>query len=151
MTTTLPASLDLPHIQAIVQAMYAVAQADGVHATEQVMLRGFYDECQRETQALTSFDDLIATPFDAAAASATFSSDESRAALLHSCLLLAHADGRYSVAEAATIAGFAAALGVSPGQLAGLEESVADSLLQQISRISNTDALREVSAELSER
>ena len=54
--------------QSIVRAMHEVALADGMHDAERVMLRGFYDSCQQEAQAMTSFDDLISMPFDAAGA-----------------------------------------------------------------------------------
>ena len=149
MSTSLPPSIELTQLQAIVRAMHTVATSDGMHDAERVMLRGFYEACQQEAQALTSYDDLIGTAFDAAAAADAFDTDERKAVLLQSCLLLAHADGSYSAGERKTIAGFAKALGVGAEQLAQIEEGVADHLLQQISRIGNTDALREVAAELA--
>jgi DnaJ-domain-containing protein 1 len=143
-------TLELHHLQAIVRAMHDVAQADGLHEAEKVMLRGFYDNCQREAAALASFDDLVAMPFDLAAIVGDFSQPGQKAALLHSCLLLAHADGSYSAGERAKVQGFAAALGVSEGELGEIEEGVADHLLQQISRISNVDALQEVAKEMQQ-
>lgn len=149
MSSPLPPSIELNHVQAIVRAMHAVAQADGVHATELVMLRGFYEACQQEAGALASFEDLIATPFDAVRDGAAFDSAERKAVLLQSCVLLGHADGRYSDGERKAVAGFADALGVPATALAAIEEGIADQLLQQISRIGNTDALREVAGELA--
>lgn len=143
-------TLELSHLQTIVRAMHDIARTDGVHDAERVMLRGFYDTCQREAAALTSFDDLIAMPFDLAAAVDDFRQPEQKAALLHSCLLLAHADGDYSAGERAKVQEFAAALGVSAEELGRIEEGVADHLLQQISRISNVDALQEVAKELQQ-
>lgn len=143
-------TLELSHLQTIVRAMYDIARTDGVHDAERVMLRGFYENCQREAAALTSFDDLIAMPFDLAAAIDDFRQPEQKAALLHSCLLLAHADGNYSSGERAKVQEFAAALGVSAAELGRIEEGVADHLLQQISRISNVDALQEVAKELQQ-
>lgn len=148
MTVTPTTTLELHHLQAIVRAMHDVAQTDGVHDAERVMLRGFYESCQRDAAALASFDDLVAMPFDLAAIVDDFRLPAQKIALLHSCLLLAHADGNYSAAERAKVQGFADALGVSAGELEQIEEGVADYLLQQISRISNTDALQEVSREL---
>lgn len=148
MTVTPTTTLELHHLQAIVRAMHDVAQTDGVHDAERVMLRGFYESCQRDAAALASFDDLVAMPFDLAAIVDDFKQSAQKIALLHSCLLLAHADGSYSAAERAKVQGFADALGVSSGDLEQIEEGVADYLLQQISRISNTDALQEVSREL---
>lgn len=143
-------TLELSHLQTIVRAMHDVARADGVHDAERVMLRGFYDTCQREAAALASFDDLIAMPFDLAAVADDFRQPEQKAALLHSCLLLAHADGNYSAGERAKVQEFAGALGVSAAELGRIEEGVADHLLQQISRISNVDALQEVAKELQQ-
>jgi tellurite resistance protein len=148
MTATPTTTLELHHLQAIVRAMHDVAQTDGVHDAERVMLRGFYESCQRDAAALASFDDLVAMPFDLAAIVDDFKLSAQKIALLHSCLLLAHADGSYSAAERAKVQGFADALGVSAGELEQIEEGVTDYLLQQISRISNTDALQEVSKEL---
>jgi len=149
MSAVLPPSIELHHLQAVVRAMHAVALTDGVHDAERVMLRGFYDVCQQEAHALASYDDLIGVPFDAATDAHAFDTDERKAVLIHSCLLLAYADGKYSAGERSTIGGFAKALGVSDSQLAALEEAVSDHLLQQISRISNTDALQEVAAEIA--
>ena len=148
MTVTPTTTLELHHLQAIVRAMHDVAQTDGVHDAERVMLRGFYESCQRDAAALASFDDLVAMPFDLATIVDDFKQSAQKIALLHSCLLLAHADGSYSATERAKVQGFADALGVSSGDLEQIEEGVADYLLQQISRISNTDALQEVSREL---
>ena len=145
----LPPSIELHHVQAIVRAMHAVAQADGVHATELVMLRGFYEACQQDSGALASFEDLVATPFAAADLAGLFDSTERRAVLLQSCVLLGYADGTYSAGERKAVAGIAAAAGAAPGELAAIEEGIADHLLQQISRIGNTDALREVAGELA--
>jgi tellurite resistance protein len=147
--TATPTTLELHHLQAIVRAMHDVALTDGVHDAERVMLRGFYESCQRDSAALASFDDLIAMPFDLAAIVDDFTQSAQKFALLHSCLLLAYADGNYSASERAKVQGFADALGVSTGALEEIEQGVADYLLQQISRISNTDALQEVSRELN--
>jgi tellurite resistance protein len=145
------AHLELPQLQAIVRAMYEVALTDGVHDAERVMLRGFYDACQQEAKALTSYDDLIKAPFDLGKLGETFSADDQKGALLHSCLLLAHADGNYSSAERAKIASIAGAVGISAAQLGQLEDAVSDHLLQQISRITNVDALREVAGKMAEK
>ena len=149
MTATPTTTLELHHLQAIVRAMHDVAMTDGVHDAERVMLRGFYESCQRDAAALASFDDIVAMPFDLAAIVDDFKQPAQKIALLHSCLLLAHADGSYSASERAKVQGFADALGVSSGELEQIEQGVADYLLQQISRISNTDALQEVSKELN--
>lgn len=148
MTAIPTTTLELHHLQAIVRAMHDIALADGVHDAERVMLRGFYESCQRDAAALASFDDLVAMPFDLAAVVEDFRHPAQKLALLHSCLLLAHADGDYSAAERSKVQAFADALNVPADALRRIEEGVTDYLLQQISRISNTDALQEVAREL---
>jgi len=143
--------LGINHVQVIVRAMYAVAKADGVHDAELVMLRGFYDDCARATNALTSFDQLLRIPFDEMEAARILDNDERRSALLQSCVMLAYADGRYSAGERACVRAFADALGMAPAALATLEAAVADSLMAQLAKVSNLDALREVAAETSSR
>jgi tellurite resistance protein len=145
------ATLDIHHVQAIVRAMHELALTDGMHDAERVMLRGFYDSCQEDSKALTSFNELIAAPFDTAGAREIFDTPERAAALLQSCVLLAYADGRYTEGERAKVRAFADAVGMPAADLAALEESVADHLMQQISRIGNVDALKEVAAELESR
>lgn len=149
MTSPETTTLELHHLQAIVRAMHDIALTDGVHDAERVMLRGFYESCQRDAAALASFDDLISVPFDLAAIVGDFRQPAQKIALLHSCLLLAYADGAYSADERRKVQGFADALAVSATDLQQIEEGVADYLLQQISRISNTDALQEVARELA--
>jgi tellurite resistance protein len=143
--------LDLHHIQAMVRAMHELAQTDGFHDAERVMLRGFYDTCQQDASALTSFDELIGTPFDAKAAKEIFDTPERRAALLQSCVFLAYADGSYSSGERAKVKSYADAVGASALELAHCEGLVSDHLLQQVSRISNVDALKQVAVELARR
>lgn len=146
MSTETP-ELGINHIQIIVRAMHEVAKLDGVHDAEAVMLREFYGACQRDTGALTSFEELGRGDFDLDEARRILDTPERKAAMLRSCLLLAYADGRYSTNEREKIRGFADALGLPAAATLSLEESVADQLMQNIARISNVDALREVAAE----
>jgi tellurite resistance protein len=141
-------TLSINHIQAIVRGMYEVAKTDGVHNTELVMMRGFYEDCQREVKALTSFDDLIKLPFDLNEAKAVLNTDDRKAALLQSCVMVAYADGRYSAGERTKIQSLAAGIGVTAEALLTIETAVADSLMEQISKIRNIDALQEVAAEI---
>ena len=143
--------LDIHHVQAMVRAMYDLATTDGVHDTERVMLRGFYDACQGDARALTSYDELIGSRFDIATAAEIFDTPERRSALLQSCILLAYADGNYSAGERAKVKAFSDAVGVSAEVLKSLEDAVSDHLLQQISRIGNLDALKQVATELDKR
>lgn len=139
--------LGINHIQVIVRGMHEVAKVEGVHDAEAVMIRGFYENCQRDTGALTSFEELCRGPFDLDEARRILDTPDLKAAFLRSCLLLAYADGRYSTEERQLVRGYADALGVPAHATLAIEESVSDQLLQNIARISNIDALREVAAE----
>lgn len=139
--------LGINHIQVIVRGMHEVAKLEGVHDAEAVMLRGFYESCQQDTGAMTSFDELCRGGLDLDEARRILDTPDQKAAFLRSCLLLAYADGRYSNEERKLIRSYADALGVPAHATLSLEESVSDQLLQNIARISNVDALREVAAE----
>jgi uncharacterized membrane protein YebE (DUF533 family) len=146
MTTSAP-WLGLKQIQAMVRGMYDLAKVDGMHASEMVMLRGFYEQCQREAQALTTFEELVAVPFDLAAAGEALDTADRRTAFIQSCLLLAHADGNYSRAEQAHIKKFAQALGLDNDVFTTLESQVADTLMQQFAGVANVEGLQQVARE----
>ena len=139
--------LGINQVQSIVRGMYELAKVDGMHPAEMVMLRGFYEQCQREVNALTSFDDLIAVPFDLKAAAEVLDTTERKTAFLQSCLLLSYADGSYSAAEQSHIRTFAQGLGVGSDVLATLEAQVADTLMQQFAGVQNVEALQQVAKE----
>lgn len=67
--------LHIAHVQVIVRGMYVVALAEGVHDTELVMMRDFYEQCAQETQAMASFRDVVDTPFDKDTAVAVINND----------------------------------------------------------------------------
>jgi len=140
--------LGLNHVQVITRAMYAVAQCDGVHHTELVLLESFYEGCRAEVDGLSSFSEVIKVPFDAAEAQDILETPELRSVLIKSCLLLAYADGVYSQGERARIDELAAALSVDADTRAHLEDEVRDHLLQQVAHIRNLEALKEVASEL---
>nr|WP_297351463.1 hypothetical protein [uncultured Caldimonas sp.] len=140
--------LEIHHVQAIVRAMHELSLTDGQHDAERVMLRGFYDSCQGETGALTTFEELIRVPLDLSTLAETFPSADLKAAFLQSCVLLGYADGKYSQGEQAKVKAYAQALGADDALLKEVEDAIADHLMQQISRIENLDALREVSKEM---
>ena len=140
-------ALGINHIQQIVRGMNEVAKLDGVHDAEAHMLKQFYGACQSDAKAFTDFRELVAGPFDIAEAARVLDTPERKAVFLKSCILLAYADGRYSQAERDKVRSFADGLGVPAAATLALEESVADQLLQNIARISNVDALKEVASE----
>ncbi len=142
------ADIGLNHVQVMVRGMYALAQSDGVHATELVMLRDFYNACREDAEGFAEFDEVISQPLDLSTASEILDSDELRRAFLKSCFFLAYADGEYSDAEKKVIEGFGEALGVVEDGLLELKAEVTDHLIQQVARIKNLDALKDVAREI---
>jgi hypothetical protein len=136
------------HARAIAHGLYDLAGTDGIHPAETMLVQEFFAAAQGEFGSRADLSVLAATRFDPAQAATVLDSPELKLVFLHSCVLLAHADGRYSSAERAKVAEYAQALGVVPDALAGVEEGVSDHLLQQIARIENVDALAEVAREL---
>jgi len=141
-------NLGLNHIQVIVRAMYEVASCDGVHQTELVMIRGFYEACLEDAHGLTDFDQVVGEPWSGDLARDVLDTAELRSVALRSCLLLAFADGHYSEAERDTVRRLAKDLAIDTPALAQLEEAVKGHLLRQISGIRDIEALREVYKEL---
>ena len=134
----------------IAHGLYDLANADGVHPAETMLVQEFYGAAQGEFGGAGDLSVLAATPFDIAQAAQVLDSIELRGVFVHSCVLLAYADGRYSAAERARVAAHAQALGLSAEQLATIEDGVSDHLMQQIARIENIDALGEVARELKQ-
>jgi len=134
----------------IAHGLHALAQIDGVHPAETMLVQEFYNAAQGEYGAAGDFSLLAATAFDIAHAGQVLGSLELKGVFLHSCVLLAYADGRYSTGEREQVAGFAQALGLDAEQLTAIEQGVADHLMQQIARIENLDALGEVARELKQ-
>ena len=141
-------SLNLNQVQVIVQGMYAIAKCDEVHQTELVLLREFYENCRQDSQGLSDFDDLIHQDLDSQRAVHILDNEELRITFLRSCIFLAYADGSYSDKERQCVAQFAKDLQVDAETLAILEQQVGDTLMQNIARIQNVEALKEVAAEL---
>lgn len=140
--------LNIAHVQIILRGMYAVALTEGVHDTELVMLKDFYDQCAVETEALASFRDVVDTPFDAETAVSVLNSDALKQTFIVSCIFLAYADGKYSEKERQKIRELCNAIDVSQDQLAEIENLAADQLMAQFAHIENLEALKEVSNEI---
>lgn len=140
--------LELNHVQAIVRGMYAVAKSDGVHDSELVLMREFYSGVRRDAGGIADFDDVVSGELDLADAKDVLDTPELRNIFITSCLFLAFADGSYTGPEQATIAKFAAGLGLSDDHLARLHEQVKDYLMLQVSRVENIDALKEIASEM---
>ncbi len=141
MTMSAPVSLDLRQVQAIVRGMYRVAQADGAHERELVLMRGFYESCRAEVSGLADFAEVVARDLDPAEARAVISTPELREAFFRSCYLVAWADGRLSTEERAVLDALADVVGVERASLAAIAESVMDQLVGTIARAPDASSI----------
>src|SRR5262245_48411358 len=101
------ADLTLNQVQVIVRGMYAVAKSDGMHSSEMVMMKEFYDTCRAQVKGLADFQDVVSQDFDPKTAKEILSTRELRNTFMTSCLFLAFADGDYTEPERTIIADFA--------------------------------------------
>lgn len=149
MTTFLnPVDLELKHVRVIVQSMLRIANSDGQHRRELILIREFYEACRSEVAGLFDFELLLRTPFEASEATEALSSNDLKLTCLVSALLVAYADGHVSDAEGKALAALTAEIGASSALLEEARELVKDQLLLQLARSDNIEALREIAAKL---
>jgi hypothetical protein len=149
MTTFLnPVDLELKHVRVIVQSMLRIANSDGQHRRELILIREFYETCRAEVAGLFDFELLLRTPFDANEAKAALGTADLKLTCLVSALLVAYADGHVSTAEATALAALTEEIGANSELLEEARELVKDQLLLQLARSDNLEALREIAAKL---
>lgn len=146
--TQRPVDLNIAQIQTLIRGMYQVALTDGIHHTELVMMKDFYQLCAQEAGAIASFEDLVETDFDPETATHLLHSDALRQTFVTSCILLAYADGRYSDRERAKVMELGQAIGWTVEQIRETEDLVADQLMAPLAHIENVEALKEIAQEL---
>lgn len=143
-----PVDLDLQHVRVIVQGMLRVAHSDGVHIRELVLIREFYESCRADAKGLADFSDLEKSPFDVEVAREVLNTPALKETFLGSCYLVAYADGAVSNGEANTLAALAQELGIDASTVKNVSEMVKDSLLQQVARSANLEALQRIAQKL---
>jgi uncharacterized membrane protein YebE (DUF533 family) len=148
MTFLNPVELDLKHVRVIVQGMVRVAQSDGVHERELVLIRQFYESCRADEQGLAEYADLVKTPFDVDVARDVLDTPALKATFLASCYLVAYADGEISRQETDVLAQLVRDLGIDAKSAEDVRELVKDQLLMKIARSSNLGALKRVASKL---
>jgi hypothetical protein len=149
MTTFLnPVDLELKHVRVIVQSMLRIANSDGQHRRELILIREFYEACRTEVAGLFDFELLLRTPFDANEAKTALSTADLKLTCLVSALLVAYADGHVSTAEATALSALTEEIGASAELLEEARELVKDQLLLQLARSDNLEVLREIAAKL---
>lgn len=143
-----PVDLDLQHVRVIVQGMLRVAHSDGAHVRELVLIRGFYESCRADAKGLADFSDLEKAPFDVEVAREVLNTPLLKQTFLASCYLVAYADGAISPGEATTLAALGQDLAIDAATVKNVSEQVKDSLLQQVARSANLEALQRIAAKL---
>lgn len=133
--------------EAIVRGLFAVARAEGgVHEKEKALLMGFYGEATGGAQSLAALERAPdATPEEMAAA---LTSDALRKVFIKTCILMGWADNSFGGKERELVGRYAKALGIDDAEIAEHEQAVKSYLLSSIVKLSNTDAVVEVSKKL---
>jgi len=142
-----PVPLELNHVQVIVRAMVRVAESDGRHQEELVLIREFYEACRADLNGLADFQDLVKQPFDPAEAREILDTPILKETLLKSCYLVAYADGQLSAQEKAAIAKVVSEVGIDAELASRSEELGRDYLLRQLAR-TDVASIRKVASEL---
>ncbi len=149
MTTFLnPVDLELKHVRVIVQSMLRIANSDGQHERELLLIREFYETCRTEVAGLFDFELVMRAPFAAEEAKQALATPDLKLTCLVSALLVAYADGHVSDEEAKELCALTADIGATPELLEEARELVKDQLLLQLVRSDNIEALREIAAKL---
>jgi tellurite resistance protein len=149
MTTFLnPVDLELKHVRVIVQSMLRIANSDGQHRRELMLIREFYEACRAEVSGLFDFELLVRTPFEPSEAQAALATPDLKLTCLVSALLVAYADGHVSTAEGKALALLMEDIGATPELLEEARDLVKDQLLLQLARSDNIEALREIASKL---
>lgn len=122
--------MSLEQAACIAQAMWQVAEAEhGVHAHEQEMIESFFKGCAADAGQPDAIFDR--TPFDATRALALLDTEELKANLLRSCLLVGYADGHCSPVERSVIDGIAESLQLPADLRETVDRTIQRELLSQ--------------------
>jgi tellurite resistance protein len=143
-----PVDLELKHVRVIVQGMVRVANSDGAHERELVLIRQFYESCRADEQGIADFSDLLKAPLEVDVARDVLSTADLKATFMASCYLVAYADGELSKPEQDALAQLVRDLGIDAETAENVRELVKDQLLMKIARSSNLGALKKVAAKL---
>jgi tellurite resistance protein len=133
--------------EAIARGLYAVARADGdLHDRERTLITEFFASISDRPSDLAALDRESAIAPETLALA--LGARELRELFLMTALLLAHCDSDYGPGESALIGRYAAALEVSPADLAELTTRVKEHMLSQLTHLQNVDAAVAVAREL---
>ena len=139
--------LNFAQAQCLCRGMYALANSDGMHEREEMLIKEFHNACR--PAGGPSYEDTVKGTFRIEDAADQFKQKEQRHMFIKTLWLLAFADGKVTAPERDKIAAWAKALGVSPEDTEELHIATKEYLLGQLStRIRNTEALAQVSKEL---
>jgi len=136
------------HAEVLARGLYAVARAeDGVHEREAAMITSFLGESTGGGGLTLSALEKMPDPSPDMVA-ATFASPELKSLFLKSCILLGYVDGNFGPKERELVDGYAKAMAVGKEQLGGLEQSVKEYLVAQLSHLKNVQAVVEIAKDL---
>jgi len=129
----------------ICRGLLDLAAVDGVHDTEEALIREFYGSSGGDVESL---EQLAQDGFDLAAAQGVLTG-QVRDGFLLSCYMLIYADGQQSELEKERIAAYAEGLGVTASELDTLHTQARLYLLQMLAvGLRNRDAVSAAGAAL---
>jgi hypothetical protein len=140
--------LDLNHVRVIVRGMTRVAEIDGAHERELVLIREFYESCRAEVSGLSDFADVAKGAFDPVEAKEVISTQPLQLAFLTSCYLVAYADGSLSEAEKKVLAQLEKELGIPRAVAEQAHDFAKDQLLAPLARSKNIEGVKKIAGGL---
>jgi len=134
--------------EAIAKGLFAVARADGqVHERELFLVKSFFhDAVGGDTGRLGELE--AGKDPSAEELARELAGPGLAQVFLQTALLVAWADNQVTPAERALVDRYAQALGVGKEDVDRLEQSVKESLVGQLARLANTEAVTEVAKKL---
>ena len=140
--------LDLAQKALVTRAMLEIAQVDAGHVAEEIaLIRSFYEADAEPAQI--PFDSLLAASSQAAPLTAdSFPEPDQRDLVISSCLMVAYADGQFSLAERDATLAIASRIGMPSERFAALDGIIQDHLLSQLASLPDAESVAKVGAEL---
>ncbi|MBK6636739.1 MAG: hypothetical protein IPH08_07805 [Rhodocyclaceae bacterium] len=142
-------NLSSAEVVLLARAMLSVATIDGIHPSEAALIGQFY-ESSRSADMPPTASVLVkaeAQPFqpaEAAGCNAEFADT-----LVLMCLMTAHADGHFTVAERACVQAIATATGMATARFDALLADVRDQLVGALAHLPDSGSVANVLGELN--
>ena len=146
MRVSLDQKLSPDEAEAIARGLYAIANRDGLHEREAMLIASFWADSGGGPVALAELGRQPIITADQLARA--LHDDDTRRLFLQTAVLLAWADGNASAGEMALIGEFAGALGVAPAEVAIIDGEVKEYLLSHLTHLQNSASAANVAKKM---